>query len=96
MSLRNDPHTFSFNLLNGAPITLYMLKIYGLEFKEAPYFFSKKLNKELHMLFFHDIYDLHETKRFILLNQLMLLWQPSRFNMAAKFNFQQITFKKVR
>ena len=29
--------------------------------KEAPYcfFFSEKLNKELDMLFFHDIYDLN-------------------------------------
>ena len=44
------------------------------------------------MLFFRDIYDLNETKRFILLNQLMLLWQPSRFNMAAKFNLNANNF----
>ena len=56
------------------------------------------------MLFFRDTYDLNETKRFILINQrlqftkqrtiskLTLLWQPSRFNMAAKFNLNANNF----
>ena len=44
-------------------------KVNNNRLRRLPTVFSKKLNKELHMLFFRDIYDLNETKRSILVNQ---------------------------
>ena len=48
------------------------------------------------MLFFRDIYDLNETKTIYFAKPTDVAMATTRFNMAAKFNFQQITFKKVR
>ena len=57
------------------------------------------------MLFFRDTYDLNKNKTIYFVNQrpqftkqkgmiskLTLLWQPSRFNMAAKSNLNANNF----
>ena len=72
--------------------------------KEAPLrrlltIVSRKLNKEIHMLFFRDIYDLNETNGFYNTLLTILVSPISEFSVMTSFieqNHSQTGRKHVR